>query len=333
MKKIEKIEFEIDPFNRLVFAKSKRQSKITKFRHVIDGIFRIDKDNVLTYQLKSPSPPTIPRQLKLTGNWSLDKEHNLVLTLDKENNQKARDKLTLRGEIIAAKADALSFLLSTKDTKGNIHLYILELTGKWQVDRYNRLSFMIKKEHDLHDELTLCGSWEVNAQNQLIYTYTKTILKRKTKLLRQITLKGFWDINEKYRISYVLDKEINSCLDFKASLAKPTKRGLLYEIGIGAKPVKRKFRLLGSWKVNPKIGLLFEMPYEAGKIRSIIFEANCTLGNGYYLDLRLKNVKHRDLGINLKLSKSLFKNQGQAFFAALKQGKEVSFTAGLGFRW
>jgi hypothetical protein len=131
----------------------------------------------------------------------------------------------------------------------------------------------------------------------------------------------------------VLNKEINSCFDFQVSLGKPIKRGLQYEIGVGVKPAKKKFTLFGSWKINQKLGLLFEMPSERGKLRSIVFEATCALGEGYNLDLRLKNVRHQDLGIDLKLSKTLFKNQGQASFEALKEGKEVSIIAGLGFRW
>jgi len=325
MRKTERIRYEIDPFNRLIFSKSKRGRG---FRYVLDGTFRIDKNNVLTYQLKSSPNPPIPRQLKLCGNWSLDPEHNLALTLDK-----GKDKLTLKGEIIAARADALVFCVSTKDSGGKTHLYILQLQGQWQVDKYNCLSFLVKKENDLYDTLTLTGIWEVNAQNQLIYTYTRTALKRKKKLYQTFTFKGFWEITEKYRISYMLNEELNSGFDFKVNLEKPLKRGLQYEIGIGVAPVKKKITLFGFWKINEKLGLLFEMPYEEGKLRSIIFEATCSLGSGYNLNLRLKNLSHQDLGIDLKLSKTLFKNQGEAFLEALKEGKEVSLLAGIGFRW
>lgn len=328
MRKTEKISYEIDPSNRLIFTKTERGSGIPKFRNVLDGTFRIDKNNVLTYQLKSSPAPSIPRQLKLCGNWSLDQEHNLTLTLDK-----AQDKLTLKGEIIDARADTLAFSVATKDSGGKTHLYILQLEGRWQTDKHNRLSFLAKRENDLYDTITFRGAWEVNTQNQLIYTYTKTALKTRKKITQTITFKGFWEITEKYRISYVLNEELNSGFDFKVNLGKPLKRGLQYEIGIGVAPLKKKITLFGSWKINEKLGLLFEMPCEEGKLRSIVFEATCSLGNGYNLNLRLKNIRHEDLGIDLKLSKTLFKNQGEAFLEALKEGKEVSLLVGLGFRW
>ncbi|MDD4981054.1 MAG: hypothetical protein PHC54_07370 [Candidatus Omnitrophica bacterium] len=323
MRKIEKIRYEIDPLNRLIFKKGG-----AGFRYVVDSTFRIDKNNLLTCQLKSSPYPSIPRQLKLCGEWSLDKKHNLTLTLNK-----TQDKLILKSEIIATRADALVFSVSTRDSYGKTHLYTLQLEGRWHADKHNRLSFLVKKQKDSYDTLTLTGSWEVNAQNQLIYTYTKTALKTKKKITQAITFKGFWDITEKYRISYALNEELNSGFDFRVSLGKPLKRGLQYEIGIGAAPLKKKITLFGSWKINKKLGLLFEMPCEEGRLRSIVFEAACSLGSGYNLNLRLKNPRHEDLGINLKLSKTLFKNQGEAFLEALKEGKEISLLAGAGFRW
>jgi hypothetical protein len=185
----------------------------------------------------------------------------------------------------------------------------------------------------VYDELAFCGSWEVNKQNQLIYTYTQTKLKRKEKLTRSLTFKGYWDINEKNRISYVLNKELNSGFDFKVSLGKPAKRGLEYEIGLGVSPKKEKFTLFGSWKINEKVGASFEMPYKQGKIRSLIFGATCKLDKQMNLELSLKNTFHDNLGINLKLSRSILKGAGSAFAEALKEGKEISVLAGAGFRW
>jgi hypothetical protein len=185
----------------------------------------------------------------------------------------------------------------------------------------------------LNDTLTFTGSWEVNKQNQIIYTYTQTRLKRKVKLSRTITFKGCWDINEKNRVSYVMDKELNSGFDFKVSFGKPAKRGLEYEIGVGAAPKKKKFSLFGSWKINEKLGLLFEMPYEEGKIRSIVFGATCRLAGGTNLEFKLRNNLHKDLGIGLKLSKSILKGTGDVFLQALKDGRNLSIFAGAGFRW
>ncbi|MCX5704737.1 MAG: hypothetical protein NTZ92_01555 [Candidatus Omnitrophica bacterium] len=321
MRKNETVEYGIDPSGRLKIM-----------RVALDGEFDIDRTNALTYRVKQPLPSGVPQQLRLSGKWSLDNGHNLALTLDRENNPSA-DKLTLAGEIIDARADELAFSITSKDSTGRTHLSILKLSGKWQVDAYNRLSFLIAKENDLYDTLILVGAWEVNKQNQIIYTYTKTGLKRKEKIAHSITFKGYWDITEKNRVSYVLNKELDSGFNFQVSLGKPAKRGLEYELGIGLKPEKKKLLLFGSWRIFEKLGLLFEMPYEEGKIRSIVFGAECRIANRTNLELKLRNNLHKELGINLKLNKSILNGCGDIFLQALKDGKDVTVKAGIGFKW
>ena len=144
-----------------------------RFREILDGTFSIDKNSTLIYHVKSPKNSSIPQQLKFSGNWSLD---------DKNNNQWQGDKLALKGEIIDSKSDNLEFSLSTKDKDAKTHFYMLELSGRWQADKYNRLSFLVRKEKGPPDALTLSGAWEVNKQNMVIYTYAKEILKTKKRL-------------------------------------------------------------------------------------------------------------------------------------------------------
>ena len=333
MKKTEKIRYEIDPHNRLVYEKTGRKSGVRGFRTVVDGKFVIDKDNQLSYHLKKSQGFDIPQQLKLKGEWALDKDHNLVLTLDKWGNQIAGNKLTIKSELIDVKANKLSFTVATKDSSEKTQLYILQLEGAWQADKNNRLTFNIKKEQDTTDKLILKGTWEINKQNEIIYTYTKTFLKLREKVVRNITFKGYWDITEKYRITYVLDKKINSSFSFKVSMGKLIKKRLEYEVGIGVKPVKRTISFFGEWKVSKRLGLLFMLPYEKGKLHSIIFGASVKLGKNYNLEFKLKNQLGQDLGINLKLSRNIFDNQGEAFIRALRSRKEVSIVAGVGFRW
>ena len=333
MKKTEKIRYEIDPHNRLVYEKTGRKSDVHQFRTVVDGKFVIDKDNQLSYHLKKSQVSDTPQQVKLKGKWALDDEHNLVLTLDKWGNQIAGNKLTIKSELIDAGANKLSFTLATKDSSGKTQLYILQLDGVWQADKNNRLTFNIKKEQDTTDKLILEGAWEVNKQNEIIYTYTKASLKSGEKITKTITLKGYWDITEKCRISYVLDKKMNSQFEFEVSLGKPNKKRLEYEVGIGVRPVKRTISFFGKWKVSKKLGLLFMLPYEKGKLHSIIFGASVKLGKNYDLEFKLKNQLGQDLGIDIKLSRNIFDNQGEAFIRALRSRKEVSIVAGVGFRW
>ena len=338
MKKTEKIRFEIDPHNRLVYEKTGRKSKVPGFRTVVDGRFEIDKDNQIIYHVKK-AQGDIPQQLKLKGKWALDDEHNLALTLDKWGDQIAGNKLTLKSELIDAKDNMLAFSLTTKDSKNNTHIYIVKLGGRWQADKYNRFTFNVEKETGISDTLkgtgkiTLTGAWEVNKQNEIIYTYKKSTAGKKEKTIKTITLKGYWDIAGKYRIKYVLNKEIESEFDFKVSVGKPAARGLEYEIGVGATPSKKTITLFGSWKVSKNSGVSFEMPCAEGNIRSVVLGGWAKLDENHKLEVRLKNKKGEDLGIDVKLSRNIFEGQGEAFIRALKSQKEVSIVAGIGFRW
>ncbi|MBI4708509.1 MAG: hypothetical protein HY761_11400 [Candidatus Omnitrophica bacterium] len=333
MKKTEKIRYEIDPHNRLIYEKTGEESEVPWFRTVLDGEFEIDENNCVTYHVKKSQGSDVPQQVKLRGKWSLDKEHNLVLTLDKWGNQIAGNKLTVESELIDAKDNKLSFAVTSKDSENNTHIYIVKLGGRWQADEYNRLTFNIEKEAGVTERITMRGAWEVNQQNEFMYTYEKSVSGKKEKITKTITLKGYWEIAGKHRIIYVLNKEIGSEFDFKVSVGKPAARGLEYEIGVGVAPSKKTITLFGEWKVSKKIGLLFEMPYEEGKIRSVILGGWGKLDKNFGLELRVQNKIGEDLGIDVKLSRSLLEGQGEAFIRALRSQKEVSIVAGVGFRW
>jgi len=322
MRRSEKLRYSLDP-----------ASKALRMRSIAESEYSIDKNNSLTCRLRKPVPSDLPSQLKLTGKWSLDKEHNLKLSLDRETGLVTGDKLTLQSEIIDAKANELTFTVRTRDSKGQSHLSLLRLSGIWQADLYNRLTFLVERGTDRYDTLTFSAGWEVNKNNQLVYTYTKTGLKRKVKLTRTLTLKGSWDITQKNRVTYVLNKELGSGFDFKVGLGRPAKRGLMYEVGIGAAHPKKKFLIFGSWKVNDRLGLVFELPYEKGKLDSIVFGADCRIAEGTTLEFRLRNELHRDLGLSLRLSKSILGDSGNAFLEALKEKGNIAILAGVGIRW
>ncbi|MBM3250374.1 MAG: hypothetical protein FJZ09_06000 [Candidatus Omnitrophica bacterium] len=322
MRKSSKVMFEVD-----------RSGRFSCLRKTVDGEFKVNKNNLLFYRLKKPIPANSPSQLKLTGKWSLNKEHNLIFSLDKENNLVSGGKFTLEGEIIDVKANELAFCLRTKDSRGMSHLSLLRLNGRWQADKYNCLNFMVSRESEEPDALTFTGSWEVNKRNELIYTYTKAWLKKKEKLTRTLTFKGYWDIREKCRLSYVLSKESDSGFDFRVSIGKPAKRGMEYVAGIGITPKRKRISLSGSWRLNPRLGLTFEMPCEEGRVRAIIFGAECRLAKGADLEFKLRNELDRDLGISLRLSKAVLGDSGRAFLETLKERGNISIFAGAGVRW
>ena len=235
---MQKIRYEVDPHNRLT------RLGPGKFRQVIDGEFKLDDGNNLFYHVKKSDNIDIPQQIKFSGDWSLDKNHNLILTLDKWNNQVEGNKLVLKSELVTASGNELIFSVETR--RG---IYLLKFGGVWQADKYNRLSFNVIKEQGSANSLTLHGKWEINKQNEIVYVYPKNI----------ITLRGYWDITEKNRLSYVINKDLGSEFDLKATFQRAETDSLHYGVSFGYGAKKRTIILFGRWRFDKNTGLSFEI--------------------------------------------------------------------------
>jgi hypothetical protein len=297
-----KIKYEIDPHNRLVVEEGRG---VEKFRTILDGSFKVDENNALSYHVKKSSGIDVPQQVKFSGNWSLDEDHRLVLVLDKWNNQVEGNKLVLEGALLDAMGSELAYSITTRDKADNERIYILKFSGKWQADKEGRLCFDVDNESGDVDRLTLRGTWKINDQNRIIYTHKQAALKTKEKIEDVITLKGYWDISGEDRLTYVLNKDLGSQFDFRVVFEKVTKDGLHFSIGIGAAPLKERFSLSGTWKMKKGLGLAFEAGYGEGRVRSINVVAKCPI----------------------------FEDQGEAFLKALASRKEIAIVGGIGFRW
>lgn len=339
---MERLRYEIDPHNRLVVNQTGRKTRFGRFRRVLEGRFKTGPDNSLVYHIKAPMvgvSPTLkePHQVKLRGRWSLNKNYDLVLTLNKWRRQRPGDELTLQGEIISAEADSLLFAVTTRSKKDLPSTYILKLQGIWQADKNNRLTFRVKKGKGKYDTLTFDGIWEVDKSHRIVYRYEKSYLKRKKRLKRALTFKGFWDITKRSRLSYRLSLDGKSTFDFRTALGFLAEDYIKYEIGIGVsdkeQPVKRIIILSGRWRIKKDTGLLFEIEYDKGKTRAIIFGAEAKLTKRDNIEFRLKNRLGRDLGMELKLSRRLLKADGQTFLKLLKSKKESSIYVGSAWRW
>jgi len=250
------------------------------------------------------------------------------LTLDKWNNQCEGNRLVFKGDLIDASGNELVFSIETKQG-----ISLLKFSGAWQADKRNRFTFHIASEEGAASVLIFQGAWVVNEQNEITYTYTRTPLGSKEKIKNSIVLKGYWNISQKNRLSYVLSEELNSRFDLKVSFEEAKKGSLCYALGVAYAPGKKLVTLVGTWKIDKGAGLLFEMEYSEGRVKTIIFGASVTWTDGCLLELKLKNESGADLGMEVSLTKQFFAGQGEAFIKALSCGKEMSIVGGLGFRW
>lgn len=299
---MDKVFYEIDPFNRLVVWPANRRSRVKKFRQVVHGRFIADSGNNLLYEVNKSQGLDMPQKIGFSGKYSLDKKHNLVFTLNKWNNQCEGDRLILRAKLIDAKSNEVAFLINSKAGKGKSLSYLMKLYGSWQADKNNRLTFGIEKDRGNSDSLVLSGAWEINNDNEIVYKYEKE--------RRIITFRGFWDISGRHRISYILDKKINSGFNFKSSLGTLVLKGkekyLAFDIGIGiskAKKLKRRVILSGKWKIARDKELIMET--------SDIEEG----------------------GVRLKLTKEMFDRQAIAYIESIVKEKERYIGGGIAFEW
>jgi len=331
-----RLKYEIDPHNRLVTRETGKKTRISGFRHVIEGRFKIGRGNTLIYHIKAPSGSiakkyNFPHQLRLKGNWSLTDEHNLRLTLNKWGRQTFGDELILKGEIVKADSSSIFFAVTQRTKEGARSTYILRLEGKWQADKRNRLTFRIKKEKKRHDVLIFDGIWEIDRTNRIIYTYERG--KKRHSLL----LKGFWNYSRKGVLTYDLDLKGKSHFDFKVGKGIAEKDLIRFELGIGVsrrkKPYRKDFILYGRWKIKRGIGLIFEVRYGSSRLSALRFEAEAELIGRSRIRFALRNMEGQGLGIGLTLSGSMLKGCGESFIRLLRSAKEQAVYIGAGLTW
>jgi len=233
---MERISYEVDPFNRLVVSASGEKGGLEEFRQVLDGQFKVDEDNNLSYHVKTPlaEDENIPHQVMISGGWSLTDNHELRLTLDEESRETFGDQLTLQGQILDVGRSSLIFSMTTRTDAGGQTTYILNLQGFWRADENNRLSFYVRRQTDRPDILTFSSAWEINRNHQIVYRYAKADLIRKKREIHELLFKGHWDIKKKLRISYLVDGSSDSEFDFKAGAGILAWDYVKYELDIGA---------------------------------------------------------------------------------------------------
>ncbi|MDD5584800.1 MAG: hypothetical protein PHV55_07075, partial [Candidatus Omnitrophica bacterium] len=143
--------------NRLIVQRGKEQIDP-------DGTFVIEDDNKLVYVINEPKvfreQYDLPQRIDLTGTWSLNENHDIVFTLKKTKEQYAAEELYLKAELLDTRGDALIFSLGTTEKSGKQIIRLLQLRGKWQADRHNRLCFLVQKSGSTHDTFTFEGTWE-----------------------------------------------------------------------------------------------------------------------------------------------------------------------------
>jgi len=320
------INYSVDKNNRLVIRKRGKALPV-------NGNFSVDSKNRLIYCLnEAPAwrrKYHLPGKVVFCGTWKLNDNYDLELELQQGRVKAEQEPLVIKAKIISAQADKLVFEIKSVDNNGLLKLGILQLTGVWQADDLNQLSFAVTKTGN-PDILTLKGAWQLNKNQQISYIFQRVELKTKSKSSSVITFSGFWQIAVKDRLSYIFSTGTKSRFDFKVQFETPTvypQKGVIkYRIGIGLKeqrPDKQKIiSLYGTWKINRRIGLIFEIEYAHGEIYAMEFAAEVRLSQNNQVTFALKNKRGEDLGITVTFTHKLLKQLDSKFFLRLKYSRQ-----------
>ena len=298
-------DYSVDAYNRLVVRREKEEL-------IPQGSFSTDKDNRLIYWLNEPvawrAKYQLPRKLLFTGQWKLNSDYGLELELRQNRPSFNRETLALKGRIIACEKDTLVFEIHSLKKNGLDSFNLLKLSGNWQADEFNRLTFLVTKK-DFPDTLILQGAWQLNDNQQIVYTYEKTNLRTKTKSLQTLVFSGYWQITSASRLSYIISTGVNSKFDFKAQIESPNlypKEGVIkYRLGIGVRePKKRKAQIIsfyGAWKFSRQAGLIFEIDHKNGRLSKLEFGAEVNFQGNNQITFNLTDRKGERLGLALPL--------------------------------
>ncbi len=315
----ERIKYEIDPHNRLV------RLGPAGLREVLEGRFKTDNRNQLIYHVKRPVGRDTLQQIRFKGKWELDPQHRLVLTLDKWYQQIAGNKLTLQTQLLDVRDNEVVFTMTTKNTGTNQTISLLRLGGIWQADSDNRLFFQVEENEGV---LKLKGEWRINKRYEIEYDLEKT---RSGKARQVLAFKGVWEVGDRHRLRYALNRVIGSGFDFKAELESVLADRIEYSVGVGADPQKKTITLFGSWKLDRRLGLAFEVRSADRRVERIAFGAKAKINDDMDVELKLKTTDGRDLGVELTLSRSMLDTQ--AYLRLVKEGAGGGVFIGAGKRF
>lgn len=326
-----KVRYILTRSNQLAIVLSSKGGRSKKL--VIPGHWIMDEGNSLVYKATDDPavvlPPQVSQRISLRGVWSLTKDHLLRYSfLDI-----AGAELSLKGYIEAVTKDSVVFkpydILMPADIK------TIVLRGRWQADRYNRLTFLVQKHQSIFDTLTFSGIWE-SRRNSLVYSYRSQSLKaRKKKESHTVSFDGFWETVGGCCIRYMLDVQNNSFFSFKAQLEKPVvdaaKGVLRYRLGVGAAGFKRAQTVLlyGTWRLGRGGSLSFHMEYKEGELCRLDFQTRLHLNEKDSLIFELKDLQGKDIGFMVMFSRAFLQKHAEWFVRLSGSSGEQRVDGGL----
>ena len=274
------------------------------------------------------------RASSLEGAWRLAGDRELVYTLRETSEPPSRRTVSLHGAIIQAKAHALIFAVQQVDEQRLPAAQRLSLSGRWQADAANRLTFLVERGEGTVDRLTLGGIWEIGEHHELRY---RAHGGRRGE--RVISFSGAWDVTGADRLVYRLAGSTRSVFEFRAALQSPSliaRSGpLVYQVGVQLERGRRhrqRVALFGVWKLSRDRSVSFEVPYAEGRVQAIRFEGRLSIGPRNRLAVALSTRRHEPVGLTVTFTRELLRDV-DLFLRLRRDAEEHAMLGGVQVRF
>ncbi len=277
------------------------------------------------------------RRVVSDGTWSLTDEHDLKFHVIYSDDPDIVGKtLIFYGEIENVEGNALRFRVRDHESLLGVRTGSITLSGRWQADSKNRITFNVAKGRSRYDTLTFNSGWKINRNNELTYKYVKTSLKTKIREEHIVVFRGHWDVG-KNRLVYRLERSFNSFFEFKAEFKSGKisvlDRTLKFNVGMAFSQKKSRsstkevVTLYGGWGIKKGMKITFSISYSGGRRGRIEFGAEKLIGSSGKVKLYLTSKAGEKLRVALDITKS-FKNDAELFLALSHAGKESRVIGG-----
>ena len=303
--------------------------------------FSIDSRNQVLYQ-PAAARGRLSAAVVMDGAWHVTRSHHLTFNFRRISDRSLAEALPehafLKADIIGAGADSLS-LAWERDQAIAVDRQQLRLSGRWQADAFNRLSFLVERAKGGEDRCIFGGGWELGPHHELQYRYR--LLDGSGHSQRRehaLSFEGAWDVTGRDRLVYRLSGSTRSVFEFQASLQSPAlsaREGrMTYQVGIGAGAgrISRRVTLFGRWKLNRDLSVAFEVPYAAGRVETIRFEGAWAFGPRNHVQVALTGRNGRPLGVTVTFSRDLAPDR-RLFLQLRRQAEERAVIAGMTVRF
>lgn len=268
--------------------------------------------------------------------WRLTPEHELHLGV-REAGSRWRWR-HLNATLTSTSAHALTVTLQQRGHDGRLTSQRVALSGRWQADRRNRLTFLAARADGAVDRLTLAGAWEVDGQ-ELRYQYARQDRAGRIVGRHALTFAGSWELVHATRLAYRLEGATDSAFVFRAAVRTPSLRArdgrIVYGVGVELsqrRQVHRRVTLFGIWKLHRDLSVSFEASRPRGRRLSLRFQGTVALTTRDAVTLALWDLDRRALGLSVAFERRWFKD-AEWFLRLQRAGDEAEVMAGVRVRF